>query len=377
MATDVQRDGGVVADARRLAAWADLEQPPYERIADEAGRLAKMLDARVRVEAMAAAAAQPEFARRIADRTQAQQQQQVTPVAVLYRSTTVAELQAAWRRQLREAAHAVPSLLAAEPAVVREWMMAWIEAKPGIDAFFRTEHARDYLVGVTVLARLLASPPQALRVGSGPTLYSDDFSAPSPHWRLHGPGRLEIGDGTLRLRGSGAAAVLDVEADDALIAFTYTPVATGPSRGGGPSCLFAFPAAPLTAAGMAASSGPMADYNYGIDTYHVSLFRGGTGCSNMRRTGRGLRMLSHVEPDPCGALGRPYLVELLRVGRSMQVFVDGRLVHAYIDGGAYGPVPGRGRFVLRTFSGGEMELTLAGLSITSPTIRQPEDDGPA
>lgn len=364
-----------VRDARALCAWATADQPPWQRIADEARRLARTLDGQLRTAAIAAMANQPETAARITRRltppTAATSAAAASPAIILYHGTTATDVQSAWRRQLLDTLHAIAGLLEAEPTTVREWMMAWVEAKPGIDGFFRLEHARDYLLEAAKLAELLDTPPPVQRISIGEALITDDFTVPSPRWRMYGPGRLDIGQGVLRLHGNGTSVVCGQPADDALIAFDFTPVAIGAAAPGGPGCLFAFPATPLGSQGFAASAGPMVDYNDGIDTYHVSLFRGATGCSNLRRTGRGLRMLSHVEPDPCAQLGRTYHVELLRLGTSMQVYVDGRLIHAYLDGGVYGAPPAPGCFGLRAFSGGDLELTLSGFRMCRPSILQP------
>jgi hypothetical protein len=361
-----------VRGARALCTWAAADQPPWQRLAGEARRLAQTLDVQIHDAADAAMANQPDAAARITRRlTPPPTAGPAAAAIVLYRGTSATDVQAAWRRQLHDTLDAVAGLLEAEPTAVREWMMAWVEAKPGIDGFFRREHARDYLMEAAKLAELLDSPPPVQRISIGETLVTDDFAAPSPRWRMYGPGSLDIGQGVLRLHGNGTSVICDRPADDALIAFDFTPVAIGAAGPGGPGCLFAFPATPLGSQGFAASAGPMVDYNDGIDTYHVSLFRGATGCSNLRRTGRGLRMLSHVEPDPCAQLGRTYHIELLRLGASMQVYVDGRLIHAYLDGGAFGPPPAAGCFGLRAFSGGDLELTLSGFRMCRLAIIRP------
>ena len=123
--------------------------------------------------------------------------------------------------------------------------------------------------------------------------------------------------------------------------------------------LFAYPGRPCPGQDYAISAGPMGHYNFGIETYHCSLFRGLTGRTNVRRTGKGLRMLSTVLPDPCATPGRTHRVEFLKSGPSFQVHVDGRLVHAYVDAGSHGAALTTGRFGVRHFSGDRLRAEYA------------------
>ena len=108
---------------------------------------------------------------------------------------------------------------------------------------------------------------------------------------------------------------------------------------------------------------------------HCSLFRGSTGRTNLRRTGQGLKMLSTVAPDACAELKRTYRVEIVKYDVSVQVHVDGRLVHAYVDAGTYGPPLRRGRFGLRHCAGGKLEAFYARFVATAaealPQRRKP------
>ncbi len=359
-----------IAAAKELVARCSRDTPQWGDVAVESRRLSVLCDALVQVEGVRACNEHPEFADLIAKRSgQINVRPPAQPSMVLYAHATPVDIREAWVRQLRDVLCAVHGLLSADPPTVKEWMMAWVEAKPGVDGFFRLEHARDYLIEAEKLAALLASEAKTVHIGQGRVIFSDDFSRDSDHWQRFGPGNLKIGQGRLWLRGSGTSVVCDQVFPNAIIAFDFTPIATGAGTTGGSGSLFAFSAAPLSDRGFTASAGPMADYNYGIDTYHVSLFRGATGCSNLRRTGRGLRKLSHVEPDPCAQLGRTYHVELVKSGSSVQVFVDGRLIHAYVDVGAFGVVRDHGCFGIRTFAGDEMELAITNFFIFEPIIR--------
>jgi hypothetical protein len=80
----------------------------------------------------------------------------------------------------------------------------------------------------------------------------------------------------------------------------------------------------------------MEPYNHGIDAYHASVHRVGTGVSNLRRPGHGLKMLATVSPDPCEEANRWYHIEMLKWRNNLMFFVDGRLIHHYYDGGVYG-----------------------------------------
>jgi hypothetical protein len=77
--------------------------------------------------------------------------------------------------------------------------------------------------------------------------------------------------------------------------------------------------------------------------------------SNLRRTGHGLKMLSTVRPDPCARPGRTYRVAILSYRETHEVYVDGTLVHAYVDAGCYGAPLAKGRFGIRHFSGEPLE----------------------
>ena len=91
----------------------------------------------------------------------------------------------------------------------------------------------------------------------------------------------------------------------------------------------------------------MEPYNWGIRTYHTSVFRGGR--THLRRAGNGLKMLNLIWKDPCSETGLTYRVELLQFGESFQVIVDGELIHCYTDAGVYGPPLTKGHFGIKHF----------------------------
>lgn len=91
----------------------------------------------------------------------------------------------------------------------------------------------------------------------------------------------------------------------------------------------------------------MEPYNHGIDAYHVSVHREGTGVTNLRRPGKGLKMLATLGPDPCEAAERSYEIWMLKWRSSLLFFVDGKLIHHYYDAEVYGPVLQEGQMGIR------------------------------
>ena len=254
--------------------------------------------------------------------------------------------------RLQRGVAAASSLMKYDPPTVKEWMMAWVEGKKDRRSFFRAEQVRDCLKEARKLAKLLAAPRDVVRIGRGKALFEDGFSGGLSDWHTFGGGTVGTKGGRLHAKGAGITMWCRKEFGNALVCFDYSPAA---SAGRGAGALFAYPGTPNAGKDYSASAGPMINYNYGIVTYHCSLYRGRTGRTNLRRTGSGLKMLSTVSPDPCAQLGRTYRVEFLKRDETAQVYVDGKLIHAYVDAGVYGPPPSRGRFGIRHFSAQELE----------------------
>lgn len=297
-----------------------------------------------RVPGIAAMVAERSGARRVAVFRKA-------PV-VLYGKATEEQVIALWKGQLGASIAAASGLMHYDQAIVKEWMMAWVEGKSDRRAFFRAEQVRDCLMETRKLCALLSTPREIVRVDKGKALFEDAFSGDLSNWHTFGEGTIEVGDGQLHAKGAGITIWCRHEFPNALVSLDYKPAA---SAGAGAGALFAFPGTPVKGKDYSASSGPMVNYNYGIVTYHCSLYRGQTGRTNLRRTGSGLRMLSTVMPDPCAQLGRTYRLEFLKRDATMQVYVDGKLVHSYVDAGVYGSPPAKGRFGVRHFSAQELE----------------------
>ncbi len=286
---------------------------------------------------------------------------------VLYGKAGEADVLDRWRGQLRESLLAAHGMIEGEKAAVAEWMYASdVKRVRGGDRYFRAEQIRNTLLEVSKLLALLSLPREIVRVVKVGTILSDDFSESMANWKAYGGGKIALEDGKLMMAGQGCTVWCEKEAGDAVVSFDFAPLV---QHGGAAGALFAFPASPLPGKDFSASAGPMPNYNYGISTYHVSLCRGASGRTNLRRTGFGLKMLSSVKPDPCRETGKTYRVELLKYGPTFQVFVDGALVHAYVDAGVYGDPPAKGFFGIRHFAGADLDACYDNFEIASVAPR--------
>jgi hypothetical protein len=292
----------------------------------------------------------PELKEWLADRTEAPLQELREAPVVLFGSATEAEVLGSWRRQLGDCGAAVRGLLDQTPGVVRDWLY-WQDREGRRKAgqpFFTAEQIRDCARESLKLISLLRLPKRVIRLRAGRRLAGGDAPEASD-FKSFGSGEISWQDGALKIAGEGVSVWWMKEFSDAVLSFDFTPVK---GRGG---VLFAFPALPLASKGLEDSAGAMERYNRGLDAYHVSLCRGDSGVSNLRRTGPGLKMLSSVRPDPCASLGRTYRVEILSYHESHEVYVEGTLLHAYVDAGCYAVPLTRGRFGIRHFSGEPLE----------------------
>jgi hypothetical protein len=87
-------------------------------------------------------------------------------------------------------------------------------------------------------------------------------------------------------------------------------------------------------------TGKLSDYIRGlIRSYHISIHcyteSGEHDPSCKIRKNPGHLLLSRVEPDPC-AVNRKYLIDIIKLGSRIQLFVDGILVHDFRDKGGFG-----------------------------------------
>lgn len=341
---------GTRANALEVLAAAEVADWPAVRAACDA--MLPHAWALTEAAAPEVAARRPDWAERIRERTAepATIEESEAPV-VLYGGAQEGDVVGAWVAQFQDQVRAAAAFVRNDREVWRDWMMGWTEGHADRLAFFRAEHLRDCLKEVRKLAELLSAPRRIERVARREQVFADDPASGLARWRCFGPGHFAREGDALRMDGASNTAWCEHDFEGGVVAFEFQPLLL---EGPGAGALFAFPAEPLGGKGYEVSAGEMTQYNYGLDTYHVSLCRGDSGMTNLRRTCRGLRMLSTVKPDPCRELGRTYRVEILQHGRSVQVLVDGRLIHAYVDGGTYGAPRVRGRFGVRHFSAARM-----------------------
>ncbi|HYF49699.1 MAG TPA: DUF1961 family protein [Planctomycetota bacterium] len=313
----------------------------------------------------AAEAAVPELAEYIRDkRADFEVAEFEKAPVVLYGTAQEQDVLERWREQLKANARGLAGVISGEREFNAEWLY-WYDhdgpRKAGLP-FFRAEQIRDCLKEIRKLLVLLTLPRKIIRAEPAGTLGLDDFSSGMGQWKRYGSGEVSIDGGKMNVSGEGVTAWWEHEFADTVIRFEFQPVYAANDASG---ALFAFPAVPRPGKGYDASAGDMVNYNLGIDTYHVSLYRGATKRTNLRRAGRGLKMLSTIQPDPCGTLRKTYRVEIVKLGPSMQVFVDLRLVHSYVDAGVYGPPPAKGRFGIRHFAGGRLDAYYSNFAAAS------------
>lgn len=359
----METDSRLSDAAKTLSQLAQTEPLPLDKIRTAADELFPVARALAEAYRKDFSTLIPELAAWLKDRDEPNAVEFDAAPVVLFGNATEEDVLSRWREQLKANLVALGGIAANDNAF-REWLY-WDDmagARGAGRPFFRVEQMRDCLREILKLQKLLTIQRAVTRLSSGNKLFSDDFSKLLPEWKAYGGADISIADGKLRVKGMGVTVWCQKPFSDARIAFDYRPVvAKGESYG----ALFAFPGTPVRGKDFSISAGDMPNYNRGIDTYHVSLFRGSSGKTNLRRTGIGLKMLSTVQPDACGELGKSYHVELIKSGRSVQVYVDGKLIHAYVDAGCYGAARERGCFGLRHFSGkGEFETEFANFKIT-------------
>jgi hypothetical protein len=332
---------------RELHALTQATHLPLERLAPAAESLlniARALAEPLRLKAVAL----PALRDYLAARAEPSALSSDVPI-VLYGNATEADVRFRWAEQLRAIARGIVGVYDNEKPFLNEWLYRCDmegDRKPG-EAFFRAQQIRDSLKEIVKLCALLQPGRKALRISRGTRVFADDFTSLAA-WKKYGAGDATVSNGRMTIAGEGITVWCQKDFGDAVLSIEYEPsVSAGTTAG----TLFAFPARPHPGNTEEISAGAMSNYNLGVDTYHCSLYRGSSGRTNLRRAGLGLKMCSTVMPDACEHLGRRYHLEFVKLGQTVQVHVDGKLIHAYVDTGTYGAPPARGRLCIRHFAG--------------------------
>jgi hypothetical protein len=257
-------------------------------------------------------------------------------------------VRALWQGQLLVNLKAARGLLAGEREAINEWVSGDRRAPAN-----RARAAADALREAERSAGLLARPAQELRVKKGEQLFADDFAKGAGNWDQFGQCVTANQGDAFRFRDEKPAhpdAMIWTKREfdgDFLAEFAFIPH----SQGARPGALFTICGRPRPGKDLSVCVGEDMDtYNFGIDGYHFSMHRGTTGLGNVRRVGPGLKMLASGK-DPCPEVGKEYRVAIGKVGPTIFLMVDGKLVHSYCDAATYGPVLAAGRIGLRHWGG--------------------------
>lgn len=88
-----------------------------------------------------------------------------------------------------------------------------------------------------------------------------------------------------------------------------------------------------------------------LDSYSLSFHRywpdgRNNPGSNLRRNS-GFHLIDQCLPDPCLLAGQPYRIEIIKLGASIKVLVDGEVTHEGRDNGDWGPPLKNGKIGFR------------------------------
>lgn len=282
------------------------------------------------------------------------------PPVVLVGKASVEDIGRLWWQQFRMNVRAAKRLLEGNEKTVREWV-GWPEWK---ERHSRIRPLADALREAHKLTLLLDSSPAPLKVARGKLLFSDDFGKGTDNWLLYGPCETTMTEKGLRRRNlkprhADTATWTRREFEgNFLFEFTFIPNVGGK----GPGVLFAICARPVKeGTDLSVSVGEtMAVYNFGIHAYHFSIHRSGTGLSNGRKVGRGLRMLCSGA-DPAEETGKAYRVGIGKWGATIFLLVNDTLIHQYFDARTYGPVLTAGSVGMRHWGG--LDATYADVKV--------------
>jgi hypothetical protein len=183
--------------------------------------------------------------------------------------------------------------------------------------------------------------------GADSTVFYADFEKPeidlSRIWHREGEGTVQMSEGRLALQDTGAGVVLWIRQDfppDVRVQFDLSF-----SNNQGIGVFF------LAAIGVEGEdiltdqpgrNGDYSQYTNGIiNCYGFSLHRffpdGEHNPGSNIRKNRGFHQVNHVEKDPVIESNRTYSVRIEKVGGHLCLWVDGDLIHNWIDDGTHGP----------------------------------------
>ena len=302
--------------------------------------------------------------------------------AVCLEDVPVDAVKNSWAEQMQVNFAAMLKILRGDPEKVQrhKWMW-WEDRKKPSFRLICAVQTRNSWTEACKLARMLSGDLIKIRIVPGETLFSDDFSKGLSQWKCYGNGKMTHSNGEMKLEGRELMAWTSGKPfpENTMIELTFRPH-TGPG-----GVLFSFPGTPRVGLDYSHSAtkkrhqhvpfdnnGIMERLNWGIWSYHTSVHRAGTGRTNLRRTGHGLKMLSCLHDDPCEESGKKYRLRILTYEGHYQFFVNGRLIHSYLDAGVYGPPPTSGQLGIRIFPGGRDDTAVFIDTVTVCRLKKAE-----
>lgn len=240
------------------------------------------------------------------------------------------------------------------------------------------------MAGVTALG--CAGPPAPSAVGdqgralskTGNVLFTESFNN-LENWYHEGPGRISIEEpGTMRLElygskqgGAGCHAFCRRDFPDRIAVEYDMKVLTSDGLIIAFIGMAGLNGEDLITGGLPPRTGVFADYvgqDARLRSYHVSLSRYNsrgehTGVSNWRRN-PGLHLMSQG-PDLCKEIRRWYRIRIVKDGRHLQLYVNGKLAHEFVDPDELPiPLPTNGKFGFRII-GSNIQAVIRNFRVTA------------
>ena len=338
LGTDEAKEKELAASLDKLVEMLEAKEPDYEAMGTEIAAARKLA-----LELLAA------------QRTQDKADEPDVPkvpapsAVVVYEGTKSDAVLKLWREQLDFYVRSGHGLMNGEAKYLREWTGRGGFRKPQRRIRSMTETLRE----AAKMALLLSRDKKEIRVKKGEQLFADDFAKGAGKWLPYGQCVTRNEGDAFRMkdekrRHPDAMMWTKQQFDgDFLAEFTFIPHTVGTSAG----ALFTICGLPKKGKTLAVCVGSsMNTYNYGINGYHFSMHRGTTGLGNVRRVGPGLKLLMSGE-DPCPTPGKAYRVAIGKVGPTIFLVVDGKLIHSYTDAATHGPLLTKGHIGIRHWAG--------------------------